>query len=112
MVAYSFRPRFVAAIKIGLGLPVQIEDRDPESTTMLLPKRQTIRAVGDKRHAQPGEKIQLYTGMRTKHCRKIGEAVCVSVQAIEFNVNQHSMPIMLDGALMVGGRRFRFSQED
>lgn len=34
-------------------------------------KRQTIRAIGKRRHAAPGDRIQLYTGMRTKGCRKL-----------------------------------------
>jgi hypothetical protein len=56
MVAYSFRPQFVAPILGGT-------------------KRQTIRA-DRKRHAREGEAIQLYTGMRTKYCRVIGTANC------------------------------------
>lgn len=79
MVAYSFKPRFVVPICLGLGIPYALDDVvDAEA-----PKRQTIRAVGRRRHARPGETIQLYTGMRTRHCRKIGEARCVSVQEIE-----------------------------
>jgi hypothetical protein len=62
VVAYSFRPRFVEAIAQGA-------------------KRQTIRA-DRKRHAQPGEELQLYTGMRTKQCRLIGRATCESVHHV------------------------------
>lgn len=62
MVAYSFRPRFVAPILAGT-------------------KTQTIRAPR-KRHARPGETLQLYTGMRTKRCELIREAKCVSAQNI------------------------------
>ncbi len=63
MVAYSFKTRFAAPILAGT-------------------KRQTIRA-DRKRHARPGEEIQLYTGMRTKHCKLIGRATCVAVYPIE-----------------------------
>lgn len=59
MVAYSFRPRFVEPIQAGT-------------------KRQTIRAER-KRHARPGEALQLYTGMRTRHCELIGRAICERV---------------------------------
>lgn len=45
MVAYSFQKRFVEPIRSGR-------------------KRQTIRA-DRKRHARPGEVLQLYSGMRT-----------------------------------------------
>ena len=62
MVAYSFRPRFVEPIRTGF-------------------KRQTIRA-DRKRHACPGEELQLYTGMRTKHFRLIARATCESITPI------------------------------
>lgn len=42
-------------------------------------KRQTIRPLR-KRPIKPGDKLYLYTGQRTKHCRKLGEAVCISVE--------------------------------
>lgn len=51
MVAYSFKNFFVPQIVTGI-------------------KCQTVRA-DRKRHAQIGEAIQLYEGMRTKSCRKI-----------------------------------------
>lgn len=65
MVAYSFKRQFVGPILSGI-------------------KQQTIRA-DRKRHAYGGETLQLYTGMRTKHCRAIGTATCV-----------FTVPILLD----------------
>lgn len=60
MVAYSFQRFFCRAIADGR-------------------KCQTIRAPR-RRHAKPGERLQLYFGMRTKFCRKlIPDPVCVSV---------------------------------
>lgn len=82
MVAYSFKQRFVKPIKAGLGMKVFAEIGDPICT----PKRQTIRAVGKRRHARAGETLQLYTAMRTKQCRKIGEATCVYVMPISIDV--------------------------
>lgn len=52
MVAYNFKSSFVDPIRSGA-------------------KRQTIRRNGKRRHARPGEQLQLYTGMRTKQCTKI-----------------------------------------
>ncbi len=64
MVAYSFKPFFVPQIEMGL-------------------KRQTIRSNRD-RHARPGERVQLYQGMRTKHCRKIiADQICTAVVPVE-----------------------------
>lgn len=46
-------------------------------------KRQTIRAKRrDGRNPHPGETLYLYTGLRTKGCRKIGEVTCLGVQEI------------------------------
>ena len=66
MVAYSFKQRFAAPILAGT-------------------KRQTIRA-DRKRHARPGEELQHYTGMRTKHCRLIGRAICEALLTILINL--------------------------
>jgi len=69
VVAYSFRPRFIAPILAGT-------------------KRQTIR--GDrKRHARPGEELQLFTGMRTQHCKLIGRALVEAVHPITLFLGDH-----------------------
>lgn len=39
-------------------------------------KRQTVRRSA---RCKPGDRLQLYTGMRTKACRKLGEAICEAV---------------------------------
>lgn len=49
-------------------------------------KTQTIRAER-KRHARPGEELQLYYAMRTKYCTLIGRAGCLSVQPIRIEVD-------------------------
>lgn len=72
MVAYNFQARFAPLVQAGV-------------------KTQTIRAVGKRRHARAGEKLQLYTAMRTKQCRKLLDAVCslvcpVDIEARGFNV--------------------------
>ncbi|MFK5597639.1 hypothetical protein ACFZ8E_11600 [Methylobacterium sp. HMF5984] len=56
MVAYSFKARFAAPILAGT-------------------KAQTIPAerTGRSRHARPGEQLQLFSGMRTKHCLRLGD---------------------------------------
>lgn len=63
MVAYSFKPIFVPKIVDGT-------------------KRQTIRAIGKRRHARPGEEIQCYTGMRTKQCKLIARVMCDDIGAV------------------------------
>lgn len=63
MVAYGFKRYFAP----------QIEDGS---------KTHTIRGHR-RRHAHPGEAVQLYSGMRSSHCRKIiADPVCISVLPI------------------------------
>ena len=46
-------------------------------------KRQTIRRAGPKwANVKAGDKLTLYTGLRTKACRKLGEAVVESITPI------------------------------
>ncbi len=46
-------------------------------------KRQTIRKVR-KHPIKVGDTLYLYTGMRTKACRKLGEVRCKSVHHVAF----------------------------
>jgi uncharacterized protein YqfB (UPF0267 family) len=65
MVAYSFKRQFAEPILTGT-------------------KGGTIR--GDRRrHARPSEELQLYTGMRTKHCRLITRKTCIAVEVIHLD---------------------------
>lgn len=86
MVTYSFQPQFILPIVAGR-------------------KRQTIRAICSKRHVREREAIQLYTAMRTKACRKIGDAVCAFVVPVRLLLDQdrvvvsgvETWPAALDG---------------
>ncbi|MCU0946779.1 MAG: hypothetical protein MUF47_00795, partial [Porphyrobacter sp.] len=51
-------------------------------------KLQTVRGHR-RRHARPGEPIQLYTAMRTKHCRKIVDVdpICIRLWDIRIVVD-------------------------
>ena len=42
----------------------------------------TIRADGLRRHAMAGQQLQLYTGMRTKHCALIIKITCLAAPKI------------------------------
>ncbi|TGP22354.1 MULTISPECIES: hypothetical protein [unclassified Mesorhizobium] len=91
MVAYSFKPRFVEPIRTGT-------------------KRQTIRA-DRKRHARAGEQLQLYTGMRTKHCQLIGRSECLSVWPVTLILREvHS--VVLDGFRGIYGDLDGFARAD
>lgn len=95
MVAYSFQGRFVSAI---------------EAAT----KMQTIRAHGKRRHARAGEMLQLYTGMRTKDCRKIRpDVVCLAVVPIRLDRNGGGFnEILIDGVALPRKRHGEFARAD
>ncbi len=87
MVAYSFKNRFVPDIQAYL-------------------KMQTVRA-NRKRHARPGEMLQLYCGMRTKHCFKIVPDVrCLTVETIEIDVGPQIIHDILIGNQRVDRHSF------
>lgn len=104
MVAYSFNKRFIDPIRVGLSR-ISLSFDCP-------PKRQTIRAVGKRRHARPGEILQLYTGMRTKQCEKIGDARCTEVLPIAMKVTEHTIAILLNDVPIGGGYIHAFAQSD
>jgi hypothetical protein len=121
MVAYSYKPRFIVPILVGLGL---VEPGDGELTVgaftistfvrknLPRPKRQTIRAIGKRRHARAGDGLQHYTGMRTKSCKLIGRATCTSTAAIAIDVRPHALHVSVDGENIKGGRIHDFARED
>ena len=63
MPAYNFKKQFAPDVESGV-------------------KRQTVRPKR-KRPTKPGEPLSLYTGMRTKYCRLLKNAICKSVDDIE-----------------------------
>lgn len=68
MVAYNFQKRFEPMIRSGA-------------------KSHTIRKNGKRKHAKPGQMLQLYTGMRTQYCRKIcPDRPCVEVLPVRIMV--------------------------
>lgn len=95
MVAYSFQRQFVAPIRTGT-------------------KDQTIRGPR-RRHARPGEAMQLYAGMRTRHCEKIiPDPVCKAVVPIriDFRPTESESTIQVDGVILVRAAREVFALQD
>lgn len=83
MVAYSFQPRFVDAIRSGR-------------------KRQTIRRdrTGRVLHAKPGSPVHIFTGMRTKAVRLIGIAECSRVEPIMLRLERPCQIKIGEGVLI------------
>lgn len=63
-MTYSFKKQFAPLILSGNKV-----------TTVRAPRK-------DGKVPKPQERLHLFTGMRTKQCRKIGDRICRSVSAI------------------------------
>ncbi len=67
-------------------------------------KRQTIRAFRKAgRDPKVGETLYLYTGLRTKACRKLGEATCIEVRTFNLECSH---------ALLLDGRRLDYAGKE
>lgn len=64
MVAYNFQKQFADDVESGK-------------------KAQTIRQAGKRKPPNPGNKLQLFTGMRSKTCRLLCTPICTSVREIK-----------------------------
>ena len=104
MVAYSFKLRFIPNIRAGLGMKVE---------GLVRPKLQTIRAER-RRHANPGEEVQLYYAQRTSQCQLIGKPTCASVVPIEITFRRFSEMVDIGdiGTLSRAPHLDRFAQLD
>lgn len=86
MVAINFQERFAEDIEDGRKL-------------------QTIR---QKARCKRGDKLQLYTGQRTRKCRLLMNAVCTSVVPIRIEATE----MFLDGKRLIAGSALRDEYED
>ncbi len=77
MVAYNFKEQFAHPV----------ERRE---------KRQTIRPRR-KRPTRPGDALQHYTGMRTRKCRKLLDAVCLRVDSIDIGHEVGHVVVRVNG---------------
>lgn len=94
MVAYSFQKRFVEPIRAGM-------------------KRQTIRneRAGRARHARPGEPVQLYFGLRARHCSLIAAPLCEAVWPIRIDLDG-GIVLANDGWIRTSGDLDAFAVSD
>lgn len=67
MVAYNFEPGFAEAIVTGI-------------------KQSTMRPMGKRAHATPGQMVQLFIGSRTKSVTRLLEAPVVHTATVEVHV--------------------------
>ena len=96
MPALNFKKQFAAAVQSGK-------------------KRQTIRQPrkDGRPHAKVGDQITLYTGMRTKGCRKLGVATCTDVQSVKIGEAEFGTSFLdIDGQRLSINERCQFAQDD
>ena len=86
MVAINFSPQFAGPVEGG-------------------EKRQTIRR---KARCKPGDALQLYTGMRTKGCRKLRDAICSEVMPV--SITRGTLEV--DGCVLMSGTAAAFARAD
>lgn len=91
MPALNFKKQFADAVESGT-------------------KRQTIRALrADGRDPERGSMLHLYTGMRTKGCRKIGQVPCTGVKRIGISQNYI---VRIDGEIVGDGAALLLARRD
>jgi hypothetical protein len=94
MVAYSYKARFVAPIRVGLDLPTLAEHLEMggyHPGQIIRPKRQTI-VKGKRRHARPGETLQHYHGI-DRRVLQDREAECVAASDIRLHIRSEIIEI-------------------
>jgi hypothetical protein len=89
MVAYNFKPRFAPAVQRGT-------------------KSQTIRPPGKRRHAKPGDMLQLYTNMRSPDCRLLRVAPCI----LSTGCSIFAHMVVIDGRRITGRALEDFASAD
>ena len=92
MVALNFQKQFAALVESGA-------------------KRQTIRHPR-KIPFKVDDPLQLYTGMRTKNCRKLGEAKCTAVKKILLTCTSIERLVIIDGDVLGIGGKHTFARAD
>jgi hypothetical protein len=82
MPALNFKARFAEMI-----------ERGEKRCTIRVPRRRAIRA---------GDTLYLYTGMRTKACRKLKTAICRAARPIRLSraAGREALRILVDGKIL------------
>lgn len=112
MVAYSFQGRFIDPIKAGLGVKI-VNERGQTPIPGPHPKLQTIRAIGKRRHARPGEELQLYYAQRSPRCMLIGKSRCTEIKPVKLYIGPDSLGVDIDGDYFCGSTpTSEFAQAD
>ncbi len=110
MPSLSFQKQFVPGIRAML-------DKDYATRLKIKPKTTTIRATR-KRPFKKGDKLFLFTAMRTKQCQRLGTVICLKVEAVAMdegdimaNMQVH-VSISIDGIRLTDNEAERIARQD
>ena len=107
MPLLGFRPHFVRAVENG----VAAARRSPLPHRDVAPKRQTIRALRrDGRDPEVGDTLYLYTGLRTKAVRSLGEVKCRRVDRLR--IDRRGTRVHVDGRALERSALQRLARTD
>lgn len=94
MPSLSFKKEFAPGILAML-------DKNYAKRTGVKPKTTTIRAKR-KRPIKKGDRLFLFSGLRTKYCKKLGETDCMKVENISMTeVQPGRTMVVLDGTCLL-----------
>jgi hypothetical protein len=103
----GFKSRFVPAVENGVAKAT----RKPEPHAGVPAKRHTIRALRrDGRDPQPGDLLHLYTGLRTRHVRRLGVVRCRKVESVY--VDGRGEVFKIQGRALDAARLRRLAKSD
>lgn len=89
MVAFNFMPCFASDVERGR-------------------KINTMRR--GKQRCKVGQEIQLYTGQRTRKCRKLGRGICI--KAVKARVFENEVYLEKYGVLFAIGHKNKFARSE
>ena len=105
MPSLNFKKEFVPGILAML-------DKNYAKRTGVKPKYTTIRAKR-KRPIRKGDKLFLFSGLRTKYCKKMGETICLKTEDITINEpTPNTININIDGITLSAQEEIKLAKKD
>lgn len=88
MPLLNFQKQFASGVRASVDEAYKLRSKEK-------PKRTTIRAMR-KRPFKKGDKLYLYTGLKTKNCHKLGEAICTKAELCKMDYKDSELTISMD----------------
>lgn len=69
----------------------------------LILSRSKLTTIRNSRRCNPGDKLQFFTGWRTKNVQKFADAICKNVSNIEFSIKDNTKIITVNDKILIVG---------